>query len=412
MAKIVLAYSGGLDTSVAIHWLKERKGFQVTAFMANIGQPGDLAHTAQRALNTGAEAAEVQDLRERFVKEFVFPALQANAVYENGYPLNTALGRPLIAQELVRTALENSCEFVAHGCTAKGNDQIRFEAGVAALAPDLKVVAPLREWEFRTREEEIDYARQHKIDVPVTRESPYSIDRNLWGVSIECGELEDPWQSPPVETHLMTRPIAEAPDKPAEIEIAFEEGIPMALDGEPMDGVKMIETLNQLGGEHAVGRLDMIENRVVGIKSREIYEAPAAQILLTAHRALEEMTLSRPVARQKAILSQVYSDIIYSGRWFTDLREALDAFIKATQKYVTGTLRMQLHKGNCIVTGRRSPHSLYDKRLATYGEGDTFRHEAAKGFLTIYNLDIKAQGMRRKRLETGRSEDKSRGDGR
>ena len=412
MAKLVLAYSGGLDTSVAIHWLKKHKGFHVTAFIADLGQPGDLAEAAQRALKTGADDAHVEDLRERFVNEFVFPAIRANAVYENGYPLNTALGRPLIAQELVRIARESGAEFVGHGCTAKGNDQIRFEAGVAALAPELKVVAPVREWKFTTREEEIDYAKQHKIPVPVTRESPYSIDQNLWGVSIECGELEDAWQSPPRNTHMVTKPLDEAPDKPAEIEIAFEQGIPVAMDGNPAGGLKLIETLNQLGGEHGVGRLDIIENRVVGIKSREVYEAPAAEILLTAHRALEELTLSRPVARQKAILSQVYSDVIYSGRWFTDLREALDAFMTATQKVVTGTLRVQLWKGNCVVTGRRSPYSLYDKQLATYGEGDTFRHEAAQGFLEIYNLDIKAQGLRRKHLEADRAQEKSRGDGR
>ena len=407
MSKIVLAYSGGLDTSVAIHWLRIRKGYRVIAMMANLGQPGDLTQTAQRALNIGADAAHVEDLREEFVRDFVFPALQAHAVYENGYPLSTALGRPLIAKELVRIAQENKCAAVAHGCTAKGNDQIRFEAGVAALAPELKTIAPVREWEFKSREEEIDYAKQHSIAVPVTRESPYSIDRNLWGAAIECGELEDPWQSPPPDAYLMTQSPEDAPDKPTVIEIEFENGLPVALDGEAMDGVKLIETLNRVGGENACGRYDMIENRVVGIKSREVYEAPAATILLTAHEAVETMTLSRAVMRQKATLSQVYSDLIYQGQWFSDLREALDAFVRATQRYVTGTVRMQLYKGQCTVTGLRSPYSLYDKRLATYGKGDEFQHEAAQGFLEIYNLEVKVQGLRRKQLRSGADPGKS-----
>ena len=332
----------------------------------------------------------------------MFPALQANAVYENGYVLNTALGRPLIAQELVRIARENECEFVAHGCTGKGNDQVRFETGVAALAPELKVLAPLREWEFTTRDEEIDYARRQNIEVPVSRESPYSIDRNLWGTSIECGELEDPWQIPPADTYLMTRPPTESPNEPVDLKIEFEEGIPVALDGKKLGCVELIEELNRIGGEHGVGRLDMLENRVVGIKSREVYEAPAATILLTAHRALEELTLSRDVMRQKSYVSQVYSDLVYSGRWFSDLREALDAFVRVTQKYVTGTLRVRLYKGRCAVTGRRSPCSLYDKSLATYGPGDAFRYESAQGFLDIFSLDIKAQGARRKRHEAER----------
>ena len=397
MAKIVLAYSGGLDTSIAIHWLKAVKGFEVIAFTANLGQPGDLNAVAERALKTGAESAPVEDLREEFVRDYVFPALQANAAYENGYLLNTALGRPLIARELVRIAAENGCEYVAHGCTAKGNDQIRFEAAVAALAPELKIIAPVREWEFKTREEEVDYARKHNIEVPVTRESPYSIDRNLWGISIECGELEDPWKAPPRDAYLITRDPQDAPNEPTEVEIEFETGLPVALDGKPLGGVALIEALNAVGGENAVGRLDIIENRVIGIKSREIYEAPAATILIAAHRALEELCLSREVVRQKARISEVYSDLIYSGRWFTDLRDALDGFINPTQKYVTGAVRVQLYKGRCVVISRRSPCSLYDKSLATYGKGDTFEHEAAQGFLDIFNLDIKAQGLRRKR---------------
>ena len=398
MSKIVLAYSGGLDTSIAIHWLKANRECDVIAVMANLGQPGDLAKIAQRALDTGAESAHVLDLREEFVRDFVFPSLRANAVYENGYPLNTAIGRPLIAKELTRVAVENGCEAVAHGCTGKGNDQVRFEASVAALAPTLGIVAPVREWEFKSREEEMDYARTHNIEVPVSRESPYSIDRNLWGVSIECGELEDPWQSPPPDAYLLTTAPEKAPESPAVIELSFEAGIPVALNGEPMDGVGLIASLNTLGGKHGVGRFDVIENRVVGIKSREVYEAPAAAILLAAHKALETITLSRAVMRLNATLSVLYSDMIYEGRWFSDLREALDAAIEKTQEVVTGTVRLRLHKGGCTVNGIRSPYSLYDKSLATYGEDDVFHHEAAQGFIEIFKLDLKAQGLRRKRL--------------
>lgn len=396
MAKIVLAYSGGLDTSVAIHWFRKKHNLDIIAYCADLGQNADLPAAKKRAVKTGAERVVVRDLRDTFVQDYVWPSLKANAIYENGYPLNTAIGRPLIAKELVDVAMEFNCQYVAHGCTGKGNDQVRFEATVAALAPQLKVIAPLREWEFKTREEEIDYAEANGIDIPIKRDKPYSIDVNLWGASIECGELEDPWQEPPRDTHMLTKPADEAPDKPTEVEIAFEEGIPVKLNGKAMNGVKLIGELNDIAGAHGIGRVDMIENRTVGIKSREVYEAPAAVTLLTAHKILEEMTLSREVNRQKAAMSQLYADLIYTGKWFTDLREAMDAFIDVTQKYVTGSVRLRLYKGTCSVVGRRSPYSLYDKKLATYGEGDAFDHKAASGFLTIYNLDIRAQGARRK----------------
>ena len=397
MSKIVLAYSGGLDTSIAIQWLKVEKGYDVIAVMADLGQPGDLEPVAERALKTGAESAHVLDLREEFVRDYVFPALKANAVYEGVYPLNTAIGRPLIAKELVRVAKETGCTAVAHGCTAKGNDQIRFEAGVAALAPELEIVAPVREWDFKTRDQEIDYAAQHNIEVPVTKKSPYSIDRNLWGVSIECGVLEDPWNEPPADAYLLTKAPKDAPDKPTVLEIDFEEGIPVALNGEAMPGLDLIKRLNAVGGENGVGRYDMIENRVVGIKSREVYEAPAACILLAAHKALESLTLTRAVMRHKNNLSQVYSDMIYDGLWFSDLRDALDGFMNATQKVVTGKARVQVYKGSVTVTGLQSPHSLYSEALATYGLDDEFKHDSAAGFLDIYNLEVKAQGFRRKR---------------
>jgi argininosuccinate synthase len=401
MSKIVLAYSGGLDTSIAIHWLQVRKGYKVVALLVNLGQPGDTTEPAERALATGAVAARVEDVRDEFVTDFIWPALKANAVYEGVYPLNTAVGRPLIAKELARVALEEGADAIAHGCTAKGNDQIRFEAGVAALAPHLKTVAPLREWEFKTRDEEIDYAAQHGINVPVTKDTPYSIDRNLWGVSIECGVLEDPWHAPPEDAYLITTSPEAAPDQPERVEIEFDRGIPVKVDGEVLDGVKLIALLNELGGAHGVGRYDLIENRVVGIKSREVYEAPAACILLAAHKALEALTLSKTVARMKDYVGGVYSDLIYRGHWYTDLREACDAFINSTQKPVSGVVRVRLHKGSCTVEGLKSPYSLYSEGLATYSAGDTFRHESAEGFLDIYNLDIRAQGARRKFMEEG-----------
>ena len=395
MQRVALAYSGGLDTSISIHWLKVEKGLQVVAFAANLGQGGDLAPLGERALAAGAEAAHVLDLRETFVREYVFPMLKAHAVYESGYLLNTAIGRPLIGKELVRIAIQENCDAVAHGCTAKGNDQVRFEAAVAALAPQLKVVAPVREWRFKTREQELAYAEEHNIPVTVKRDKLYSIDRNLWGYSIECGALEDPWAEPPADAWQITTSPEQAPDKPTVLEITFEQGVPVALDGQVMNPVELILALNEVGGENGVGRVDMVENRLVGIKSREVYEAPAAAILYEAHRALEDITVSRDVRRTKDVLSQKYAEIIYCGLWFTDLRRALDAFFDRTQEFVSGKLRVRLYKGKCTVLGRQSPHSLYSRGLATYSEGDTFDHESAQGFLSIWNLPIRAEGERR-----------------
>jgi len=396
MARIVLAYSGGLDTSVAIDWLRRERGFEVIAFAADLGQGKELEPLKARALKTGAVEAIIVDLRERFVREFILPALKANAIYENGYVLSTALGRPLIASELVRIARERRCEYIAHGCSGKGNDQVRFEAVAASLAPELKVVAPLREWQFRTREEEIEYAERHGIEVPVRRESPYSIDRNLWGISIECGDLEDPWVAPPRDAYLVTTAPEDAPDRPEELEITFEAGVPVALNGTRMEPMAIIERLNEVGGAHGVGRSDLVEDRVVGIKSREIYEAPAATILIAAHRGLEEITLSKQVLRTKELLSQRFAELIYEGLWYTDLREALSAFFEVTQRYVAGDVRVRLYKGTCTVLGRRSPYSLYDRSLATYGEGDRFKHSAAPGFLEIWNMPLRAEASRRR----------------
>ena len=402
MSRVVLAYSGGLDTSVAIHWLKTHKGMAVVAFAANLGQGGDLESLRERALRTGAQSVHISDLREVFVSEYVFPALKANALYQGSYPLHTALGRPLIAKEQVRIALEEGCENIAHGCTGKGNDQVRFETGAAALAPHLRVIAPLREWEFRTREEEMDYAAANDIQVPTTKESPYSIDENLWGVSIECGELEDPWTAPPEEAYRMTVDPRQAPDEPADVVVGFDAGIPVSLNGAAMSGIDLIAELNKIGGAHGVGRIDMVEDRLVGIKSREVYEGPAAVILLAAHRAIEQITLSKTVRQVQEQLAMEYSDLIYTGRWFTDLRDALAAFFDESQRYVTGEARVRLYKGQATVTGRKSPCSLYSEKLATYGAGDTFRHESADGFLDIYSLPIRAEGARRKQVCDGR----------
>ena len=388
MSRVVLAYSGGLDTSVAIHWLKHTKGMDVVAFAADLGQGGDLSPLRERALRTGASS----------VHRYVFQALRANALYQGSYPLHTALGRPLIAKEQVRIALDEGCDAIAHGCTGKGNDQVRFETGAAALAPQLKVIAPLREWEFRTREEEIDYAQAHGIEIPVTKESPYSLDINLWGCSIECGALEDPWTAPPEDAYQMTANPLEAPDEPAEVVVGFEQGVPVSLGGKPKSGREIIAELNELAGAHGVGRIDMVEDRLVGIKSREIYEGPAAVVLLAAHRAIEQVCLSKTVRQTQDRLSLEYADLIYTGRWFTDLRSALAAFFEESQRYVIGEARVRLYKGNAAVTGRQSPWSLYDEKLATYGAGDSFRHQSAEGFLDIYSLPIRAEGARRKKI--------------
>ena len=399
MSRVVLAYSGGLDTSVIIHWFKAEKGMSVVAFSADLGQGDELEPLRDKAIRTGAENIHIRDLREEFVNDFIFPALRANATYQSGYPLHTALGRPLIAKELVRVAREENCDSVAHGCTGKGNDQVRFETGVAALAPDLKVLAPLREWSLKTREDEIDYALANGIDVPVTKESPYSLDRNIWGCAIECGELEDPWVAPPADAYQMTTDPLEAPDKPDEVVVGFVKGVPVSLNGRPMNGVELIQDLNELAGAHGVGRIDMVEDRVVGIKSREIYEAPAATTLLAAHQALEELAISKPVRQLQDVMTLQYADMIYTGRWFTDVRGALDAFFAQAQEYVSGEARVKLYKGSAAVVGRKSPHSLYDKKLATYGTGDTFRHGSATGFLDIYSLPARAEGARRKQAE-------------
>ncbi len=390
--KVVLAYSGGLDTSVAIRWLKERYDLDVIALNVDVGNERDFSAVRQKALDIGAVKALVTDAKGLFVKFFVFPALQADAVYEGQYPLATALARPLMAKLLVDTALEEGASAVAHGCTGKGNDQVRFEVSISALAPSLKIIAPAREWGM-TREESINYAQRYGIPVPATAASPYSIDENLWGRSIECGVLEDPWVEPSEEVFAWTSSPGDAPNVPGYVEIGFEQGIPVTIDGQEMDGVSLIQRVNELAGKHGVGRIDILENRLVGIKSREIYEAPAATVLLQAHQALEAMTLSKNQLRFKQKVAAECADLIYNGLWFSSLHQDLAAYVKSSQRYVTGTVRLKLFKGGCQVVGRKSPRSLYSYGLATYDKGDEFDQSASPGFIHIWGLPLRTQAQ-------------------
>jgi len=390
--KVVLAYSGGLDTSVAIKWVAEKYDMDVVTLSIDLGVERDFESIRQKALKVGAIKAQVVDARDAFINDYVFPALQADAIYEGQYTLATALARPLIAKLLVDTARQEGATAVAHGCTGKGNDQVRFDVSVAALAPQLRVIAPAREWGM-TREGTIEYAQRHGIPVPVTVASPYSIDENLWGKSIECGVLEDPWVEPPEEVFTWTKSPNDAPNEPCYVEIGFERGIPTSLDGQELSGIALVEKLNALAGEHGVGRIDHVENRLVGIKSREIYEAPAATVLLSAHLALEQMTLSKDQLRFKQKVAQEYADLIYNGLWFSALHRDLAAYVQSTQRHVSGTVRVKLFKGKASVLGRKSPKSLYSYRLATYDEEDQFDQSAAEGFIQIYGLPVKTQAQ-------------------
>jgi argininosuccinate synthase len=387
--KIAVAYSGGLDTSVMVKWLMEKYDAEIITVTGNIGQKKELNGVEEKALMTGATKAFVLDATNEFVEHYVFPALRAGALYEHAYPMATSLGRPLLAKLLVETALQENADAVAHGCTGKGNDQVRFEVSVAALAPHLKVIAPLREWEFTSREEEIEYAKRHNIPVAATVKNPYSIDENIWGTSIECGVLEDPMVEPPADAYQRTVAPEEAPDIQAYVRIDFEAGVPVAVNGQRMDSVELIHYLNDVGGAHGVGRIDLVENRLVGIKSREIYEAPAATILHFAHTELERLTLDKPTFDLKAELAQKYANLVYNGLWFSPLRNALDAFVDVTQRNVTGTVMVKLFKGSVIIAGRTSERSLYSPALATYTKEDTFDHTASAGFIKIYGLPLK-----------------------
>ena len=390
--KVILAYSGGLDTSVAIRWIKEKYGMDVITLTIDVGNSKDFEAARVKALKLGAIKAIVIDAKDMFVKYFIWPALQANALYEGQYPLATALSRPLMAKLLVDTALAEGATTVAHGCTGKGNDQVRFDVGVHALAPQLKVIAPAREWGM-TREETIAYATTHHIPVPITKKSPYSIDDCLWGKSAECGILEDPWVEPPDDVWTWTKNADQAPDKPAYIEIGFEKGIPVTLNGKEMDGVSLIQKMNELAGLHGIGRIDHIENRLVGIKSRETYEAPAAVVLLQAHKALEAMTLAKDQLRFKEKTAIEIADIIYNGLWFSALNRDLSAYIQSSQRFVTGTVRVKLFKVSSMVVGLESPKSLYNLSLATYDKGDKFDASAAVGFIHLWGLPVATQAQ-------------------
>ena len=385
MKKIILAYSGGLDTTCAVHWLKQN-GFCVICFLAELGQGQDTAELKQRALSTGAHKVYIRDLREEFIQDFILPALTANAIYEGKYLLTTALGRPLIAKHLVDLAHREKAKTVAHGCTGKGNDQVRFEVSVKILDPDLEIIAPARVWGFKSREEEIDYAKKFSLPVDVTKAKPYSIDKNLWGVSIEAGVLEDLSVEPPESVYQITKSPSAHSGFARYLEIYFKNGIPKKLNDKSLNLLELIKGLNHIGGHYGVGRADLVENRLIGIKSREVYEAPAATILYIAHKELESLVLDRLTQHFKEIVSLKYAELIYNGLWYSPLKQALDRFVDSTQKNVTGSIKVKLFKGSCSAVARKSSHSLYKKEMATYGSKDLFDQRLAKGFIEIWGM--------------------------
>lgn len=389
---VVMAYSGGLDTSVAIPWLREKYDANVITITIDLGGSKTISDVKERAMKSGAVKAIVIDAKEDFVNQFVFPALQAGAIYQGIYPLATALARPLIARYLVEVARKENAQTVAHGCTGKGNDQVRFDLGVTSLEPSFRIIAPAREWNM-TREQEVEYAKKHNIPLEFGSKNTYSIDENLWGRSIEAGNLEDPWNEPPEEAFAWTNSTETAPDTPEYLVLSFNTGIPIAIDDQNMSGIDLIEKLNELAGNHSVGRIDHLEDRLVGIKSREVYEAPAGIVLHLAHRALEACVLTKEQIRFKDTVATEYSEIVYNGLWYTGFHQDLDTYVRSTQRFVTGKVRIKLYKGNCTVVGRTSPYSLYQHNLATYDAGDKFDHQASEGFIHIYGLSGRTQGL-------------------
>jgi argininosuccinate synthase len=390
--KILLAYSGGLDTSVAIHWLKEKYGCEVVAVTVDVGQSDDLKEAMRRAKAIGASRAWVIDAKKEFAEEYIAPAIKANALYEGSYPLGTALARPLMVEKLVEMADRLGADAVAHGCTGKGNDQVRFEVSIMSLAPNMEILAPTRDWNM-SRDEEIAYAKAHDIPIPVTCDAPYSIDESIWSRAIECGVLEDAWAEPPESIFEWTKDATESPNAVEYIEIGFDRGVPVSLNGTSMELLDLIASLNETAGNHGIGRIDLIENRLVGIKSREVYEAPAATVLTKAHQDLESMVMPKDLMHHKRMMEQQYADLVYNGLWFSPLRKAMDAFIESTQQNVTGTIRIKMFKGGAVVVGRESPYSLYSTALSTYEKGDEFDHSAAKGFIYVWGLPLKVASL-------------------
>lgn len=391
--KVVLAYSGGLDTSIIIHWLKKEYGCEVVAFAANVGQNEELSGLKQKALKTGASKIYIEDLTKEFVEEYIWPMLKAGAIYEDKYLLGTSIARPLIAKKQIEIAKKENADAVAHGCTGKGNDQLRFELTFKALDPKIKIIAPWRTWDLKSREEEIAYAKKYGIPVPVTKKKPYSSDRNLWHISFEGGILENPWNEPPEDMFLLSVSSEKAPNKATYVDIGLVKGIPVSINGVKYDGVKLIEKLNKIGGANGVGRVDIVENRVVGMKSRGVYETPGGTILMTAHQALETLCLDRQTMVWKKKVSDKYAELIYAGFWFTPLREALDAFVDQTQATVTGTVRVKLYKGNCTVVGRKADKSLYQPDLATFEADTVYNQYDAEGFINLLGLPLKVQAL-------------------
>ncbi len=394
--KVVLAYSGGLDTSVCIKWLMEEKGLDVITMVGDVGQERqDLEYVRQKALTVGAIESLAIDMREEYVNDFLTKALAANCMYENKYPMVSALSRPVIAKHLVEIAHEYGAKYVAHGCTGKGNDQVRFELAVQSLDPSLEIIAPVREWDLHTRAQEMAWAEEHGVPVPTTKASPYSIDDNLWGRAIECGVLEDPWNEPPEDIYTLTKSGYEAPAEGDVVVISFKEGVPCALDGEEMSFHQIILKMNEIAGRNGYGRVDMVENRLVGLKSRECYEVPGALAIIHAHKALEDLCLEREVLHFKPIIEQKWADLVYNGQWYSPLKEALDGFCETTQEVLTGDVRLRFYKGSCVTVGRRSDNSLYDFNLATYEEGDSFDRDSAKGFIDIHGLPTRVWAAQR-----------------
>ncbi|KPU44184.1 argininosuccinate synthase [Oxobacter pfennigii] len=397
--KFILAYSGGLDTSVILAWLKENYNCEVIAVCIDVGQGDDYDAVTQKAFNTGASKVYIEDVKEDFVKNYIFPTLKAGAVYEGKYLLGTSFARPVIAKRLVEIAEKEGATTIAHGCTGKGNDQVRFELTIKALNPSLKVIAPWRIWDIRSREDAIDYAKERNIPIPVTKEKPYSMDKNIWHLSHEGGDLENPWNEHKTDMYQMTTPPEECPDAATYVDIYFEKGNPVAIDGTKYEPVELLEKLNDIGGKNGVGIIDMVENRLVGMKSRGVYETPGGTLLYTAHKELEYLTLDRQTMHYKELIAQKYSELVYDGMWFTPLREALDAFVDSTQTFVTGTVRLKLYKGSAKVAGSQSPYSLYSEEFATFGKDEVYSHKDSEGFINLFGLPLKIRALMMKKNE-------------